>query len=40
MCLDLILYLGAEELALTNKFLVFVKFNSVPQTHAASAKQT
>ena len=34
------LYLGAEELALANQFLVFVKFDAMPETHAAGAKQT
>jgi len=34
------LYLGAEELALANQFLVLVEFDAMPETHAASAKQT
>lgn len=34
------LYLGAEELALANQFFVLVEFDAVPETHAASAKQT
>ena len=33
-------YLGAEEFTLTDQFLSFVKFDSVPQTHAAGAEET
>jgi hypothetical protein len=33
-------YLGAEEFTLTDQFFSFVKFDSVPQTHASGAEET
>lgn len=33
-------YLGAEEFTLTDQFFSFVKFDSVPQTHASGTEET
>lgn len=34
------MYLGAEEFTFANEFFSFVKFNSMPETHAAGAEET